>query len=234
MSKKAEEIVAAFVAPAVAGTAKPGETASSARALCHDLINPAASIKLLTEVLLATPDFSAGAEQRLHAIADEADWIMEICSHTLDRRAQDQVLPLDLIVGRMVNPFRVSYRGRIEVNTEPVSVAASSVAVARILTNLLENATRAAGTGGCVRVSVRGHADVVELLVEDSGWAHRAGRTGKASLGLAIVSDLVAELRGRVDIGRSTLGGAEVVVRLPSWGGTGTALLHDEAGSIAT
>ncbi|HEX5532618.1 MAG TPA: ATP-binding protein [Actinomycetales bacterium] len=102
----------------------------------------------------------------------------------------------------------------------------------QVLANLLENALRHGE--GQVRVTVA-PADVngvgpgVLLRVEDAGegipeeqfgmvftkfW--RGGRRGGTGLGLYVVRGLVEAHGGRASIGRSTLGGAEFTVQLPS------------------
>lgn len=96
-----------------------------------------------------------------------------------------------------------------------------------ILGNLAENALRHAA--GRVRISARRDGDEVLLIVEDDGpgvdeksraeilrRGRRFDETGKvgAGLGLAIVGDILAETGGRLELGRSDLGGLSATVAL--------------------
>jgi len=99
--------------------------------------------------------------------------------------------------------------------------------VVQVLLNLLMNASQAAPAGGHVRVSSRGDAQTVTLVVEDDGpgipaasreeilepfVSHRAGGIG---LGLSVVREIVHRHGGRLDIGDSPLGGASMAFTLP-------------------
>jgi signal transduction histidine kinase len=99
-------------------------------------------------------------------------------------------------------------------------------ALHRAVTNLLENAARAAGHGG--HVTVRAWADGQYVLVEISddgrGFAQIPRGSGR---GLRAVSELVSQVRGRLEIHSGADAGTRIVVGLPrselaarGWNGT--------------
>ncbi len=110
----------------------------------------------------------------------------------------------------------------------PPVVRANRDALDRLVSVLLDNACRYAGTGGTVEVSVDHHGGRVVLTVDDSGPGipedqrdlvfdrfHRADdRPGGTGLGLAIADVVVHKSGGAWSVGRSPLGGARMEV---SW-----------------
>jgi signal transduction histidine kinase len=106
------------------------------------------------------------------------------------------------------------------------------VALARVVRNLIDNATRHAD--GRVAVTVRTEDDVVELVVTDDGPGipepdrervferftrldeGRARDAGGMGLGLAVVRSTVERHGGTVTIADAEPHGARFVVRLPA------------------
>lgn len=84
----------------------------------------------------------------------------------------------------------------------------------RALTNLLENAARAAGRGG--RVTVRAFAEGGYVRVEVADDGRGFGQIPRGSgRGLATVSELVRSARGRIEIHSGAEAGTRVVMVLP-------------------
>jgi len=79
----------------------------------------------------------------------------------------------------------------------------------------MDNACRAAGPGGRVRLTVRAHGDRAALVVADSGRGFGRGKPGRASLGLDIVTAMARRGGGTVEMGTSDLGGTAVTVTFP-------------------
>ena len=185
------------------------------RQLCHDLTVPATSIKLLTQVAATESDPGPAMLARLRQICDEASRIAEICGYFLDQPRGDGPADLDLLAADAVDSARWRYAGTIDVAAETARVAAHPVVIIRVLTNLMDNACRAAGPAGRVRLTVTAGGDRATLVVADSGRGFGRGDPGRASLGLDIVAAMARSCGGTVEIGTSDLGGTAVTVTFP-------------------
>ncbi|MEO3867801.1 HAMP domain-containing sensor histidine kinase [Nonomuraea sp. B12E4] len=119
----------------------------------------------------------------------------------------------------------------VQVDLEPgVSVDGVRLQLARLLTNLLDNAQRHAES--LVRVAVRGEGSVATVAIENDGVeiatedreriferftrldAARSRDAGGTGLGLAIAKDVAMAHRGRIGV-EECRGGARFVLRLP-------------------
>jgi signal transduction histidine kinase len=187
----------------------------SLRMLCHDLIEPAAAVRLLASAAATDLGPDAAGQDRLRLIAEQAAQIALICEHVLEPPERVSPARIDRFAEFAVAGARSWYSGIIEAVTEPVTVQESPAVAIRILNNLLINACRAAGPGGRVRVTVDqvdGHARVA---VADSGSGLGSGTPGRSHLGLEIVASMTLGSGGSVRMGVSDLGGVAVTVWLP-------------------
>jgi signal transduction histidine kinase len=182
------------------------------RQLCHDLTVPATSIKLLTQVAVAESDPGPAMRARLRQIGAEAARIANICGYFLDQPGGDGPADLDLLAAEAADSTRWRYAGMIDVAAETARVAAHPVVISRILTNLIDNACRAAGPGGRVRLTVRADGERAALVVADSGRGFGQAKPGRASLGLDIVAAMARRAGATVEMGTSDLGGMAVTV----------------------
>jgi signal transduction histidine kinase len=132
------------------------------------------------------------------------------------------------------SPFLEARNVRVEVNLSDGKpyLRGSEAAIESIITNLLNNSLAAFEDGGTgdrlIRITTDIESDVLRMKFEDTGpgikgislraiWLPgRTTRRNGTGLGLTIVKDAVADLRGRVSaVERSELGGAEFVIELP-------------------
>lgn len=185
------------------------------RELCHELTGSATSIRLLAQVAAMEPELGPAMRIRLRQIGDEAGLITDICRYFLDQSGGACPIGLDILAGDVVSSTRTRQTAVIDVVTEAVAVQVHPVVIVRILTNLLDNACRAAGPRGQVRLVVERAGDQARLVVADSGQGFGHGEAGKASLGLDIIDTLVRNSRGALSMGTSDLGGLAVTVTLP-------------------
>jgi signal transduction histidine kinase len=202
----------------------PGEVysvtaGSSLRELCHDLIEPAATIRWL--VRAAEAESGDVLHDRLEAIAAAASQIAAICDDILDPPQGPPHVRLDKIAAEAAASARARYTGVIDVVSQPVTALACTGDVIRILCNVLANACRAAGPSGRVIVAVDEADGRARLMIADSGHG-LAGATagGRAGLGLEIIGALVLKYGGSVHLGVSDLGGLAVTVQVPAQGGS--------------
>jgi two-component system, OmpR family, sensor kinase len=198
-------------------TAWPVIAGSSLRELCHDLIEPAATIRWLVRAAAANSEEDLNA--RLEAIASAAAQIAAICDDILDPPRRRPRVRLDKVVAQAVTSARARYTGAIDIVSQPVTACVNASDITRILCNLLANACRAAGPAGRVVVAVGETDGCARLTIADSGHglAH-AGAGGRAGLGLDIVGALALKNGGSVHLGASDLGGLAVTIQVPAQG----------------
>ena len=85
----------------------------------------------------------------------------------------------------------------------------SPVLLRRTVSNVLDNAVRAAGPDGTVSVEIQQHDDAVMLAVEDDGPGFGEIPSG-AGLGLSAVARNVIKHGGRMEYGCGQRGGVRV------------------------
>lgn len=209
-------LAAAVLTASPAGTVGPlGPGAASAgvdavRALLHDLRQPLAAIRMLSD--------GAAEDPRLAAIHHEAQWLSDLVEEVLGTARQHEPLLCDLrgIAADCVR--RAGLTSSCSVTLEqggPGAVVADPRALARAIGCVVDNAVRAAGPAGRVRVFVRSAADQVTVVVEDDGPGLGQVRA-QHSMGLTITRALLASYGGSVALLPGTQRGAVAVLSLPS------------------
>jgi len=181
------------------------------RALCHDLIQPLATIRLLADPQVLRD------EHRLAWIQHEAAWLTDLVGSVLDGGAAGEPGLLDLAeVARYAIVCSVPLdRCVVAIESDgPVPVLAARVALVRALICLLDNAARAAGANGRVSVVIRAAAPLAVLSVTDDGPG--LGRLApQHCIGLETVADVLGTCGGRLRLENGVLGGAVATVELP-------------------
>jgi signal transduction histidine kinase len=214
----------------------------------HELRSPVTAIRTDVEVALREgerADWAAvgsavlAEEERLERLLDD---LLTLAAADEDsgaaRRADARVEVRDLVADVAARPRRVPVRWTRDLGDAPddVVVVGRPDALARLLTNLVDNAARHAATAVDVHVDVAASptgTPVVHLAVDDDGGGipaadrqrifdrftrlddGRARDRGGAGLGLAVVRSIAVGHRGRVWVGDSPSGGARFVVELP-------------------
>ena len=131
-----------------------------------------------------------------------------------------------LLAGR-----NISDQLMLQKDIPPLQCCADSLK--QILTNLVKNAVEAMGEGGTLTIASRAPVNIngrphVEISVVDSGpGLPRAvlekaftptgypAKSGGRGLGLAIVGELIANLKGFISCSNRDVGGAEFIIRIP-------------------
>jgi ligand-binding sensor domain-containing protein/signal transduction histidine kinase len=217
------------------------------RTLAHDLKAPLASLSWHAQMLLRKVHGSpavAMLEEGLQAIAASASEATAAIDelHDLTRLEAGEKLPLhrkpiDLtrFVEQVVGARSAKDQYRVEVHTADLVVDGDRSRLARVLTNLLENAIKYSRAGAEVLVSIDRETDRdtdwARVRVEDSGFGipaqdlphvfERYKRGSNAAhipgegLGLASVRQLVQLHGGRVEVQSAEHVGTTVTVWLP-------------------
>ena len=201
--------------------------------ISHDLRTPLARLRLETEMSVTDPD----ARDHMAADIDQLDAIID---KFLDYARPDQaeLKPVNLrdVVDACVYAVRESEDVRVQVDVDSsLNVLADEVELARVLSNLIENARRYGKTPetGIARIDIaaRGRDNWVLIKVRDHGMgvspdalpnlikpffrgdAARTAATG-AGLGLAIVDKTVQRMGGVFSLANTASSGLAAHIRL--------------------
>ncbi|NDG24000.1 MAG: GHKL domain-containing protein [Synechococcaceae bacterium WBB_10_009] len=216
-------------------------TSLEASAVAHEIKLPLSQILLSSRLLLegADADAALGAATRaeLSAIAAAADQVVTTIEkmRTLLRNVQTNHSRLNL--AHVANSALLYIRpalNRAGVQIErmglgqPCLIDGDSTQLQIALVNLLRNSLEALEQQPPVRrlrVSLEQHSDQAFLQIEDNGPGFPAlpdlleplqtSRREGSGLGLFVVTTTLENHKGSIELGRSSLGGAAVTLRLP-------------------
>lgn len=190
------------------------------REICHDIRQPVAAVQALAAAALGDPGLPGVTHSYLEQIITQAQTLADVIRQRLhtDEPAEARARLTDLgsLADEAATAERVTYEGTLEVapHAEPVLVWVNQVDVRGIISNLLSNATRAAGPAGTVRIEISHDLGLAQLVVEDTGpgFGKIPGETG---LGWRIIARSLATCRGKISYGRGPLGGVRACLWLP-------------------
>jgi signal transduction histidine kinase len=209
----------------------------------HELQSPLASSLADLEVALAHPE-STEWEATARAVVADNERMTRLVGDLLflaqsdnngASQARRTLVDLDDVVREEVSRLRPPEGLVVDVSAvSPAEVRGDADQLARVVRNLLENASRYARTTITVGVSTNGTGRT-ELTVADDGPGvpadeqdriferftrlddSRSRATGGTGLGLAIAREIVESHRGTIDLDQSAAG-ARFVVQLPAAG----------------
>lgn len=205
-------------APTRAGTGRDAR-------LRHDLRQSLAVVRALVSVATTgAPDeapLDADALQRLRLVQREVDWMAELLSseHSEHRDGGPAADVVDLgeVVSDAWRSIAATSPCDVRLLREAgVTVVADAVELRRSAGNLIDNAVRAAGSGGRVDVHVRsvGGRAVLEVSDDGPGFGRIPRQQG---LGLLTVRLFAADVGGSLEVGRSASGGTRLTLTVPRW-----------------
>lgn len=195
------------------------------REVAHDLLQPTTTIATLVEIALVQADIPESVQRCLEQIAQEAHYATDACLLLLADEHREAVR-LDRLVDAAVESAYTTYPGSLSTTASPAEVMGDPIALRRAITNLFDNACRAAGDSGQVELRVGvGDAGTVMIEVHDSGPGFGFGPRGRATVGLAVVRRVAVSHGGQIVVTSSPLGGACVRLELPAAGGPSMARL---------
>ncbi len=190
--------------------------------MCHDLVTPAVTIRHLADAIKAEPTLPQHVRRNLELIAAESTHISEICAFTLEMVREPLLLRLDEVVSDCISGARAWFEGIVEGDVDHVTIRAQRVPMFRLVSNLLNNACRAAGSGGRVSVRLDHDRSFAYLEVVNTGARFEPAtnlgtyRSGKpTTLGLQIVSQILADYRAHARIEPHSVEGTSVRIQLP-------------------
>ena len=191
--------------------------------ICHELDEPVASLRANAAAALADPELEPQVRRRLEQIAGQAEWLASMIHDCMvatywgeEDGTGGRTANVVCVIKEALAACRLGWPGDVSVTAPPgpVPCALPPVALRRVISNLLSNATRAAGSSGVVRVEVNRSGNMTVVIVEDSGPGFGMIPHGHG-IGLAEVARNVIKYGGRLECSRGACGGARVSLWLP-------------------
>lgn len=211
-----------------------------ASGVAHELRNPLAIIRALSEEIASEQAPHSRSAQNANDIVSETQRLGELVTHflSLSRAPQESEsgsVDLGQEVEKVIQLLRKGASGNLVLESDlpsgPVLVRANERALRQLLLNLLINARESLPPeGGNIVVSLRSKRNQAELRIMDSGggiapkslarifepfYTTKASGTG---LGLAITKGICENLGGDIQINSTEGKGTEVIVLLPTAG----------------
>jgi signal transduction histidine kinase len=207
------------------------------RQLDHDIQHELGTIALLASLVGAADDVGPDSRRRAQQIVDETQWLSQLVRAASSRAGHvrsdvsgrylpsmhadppgntDRFVRLDRIANDVVAAARLSTYVTVHLEAGGIWAPVDPLAFWRVLTNLVDNAIRAAGAHGEVRVRVFATDSRAVVHVEDDGPGFGAGPPGSGAHGLDIVRELVESMAGELQIGTAARGGCRVQLCMPA------------------
>lgn len=198
----------------------PEEGLQRLRETCHDIRQPVAGVLALATAALADPGLPGVTRSYLEQIVKQTQSLGEVIQRRLrtegPAEANARLTDLGWLAEEAAATERVTYEGRLEVapRAEPVLVCVNQIEARGVISNLLSNATRAAGPDGKVTIEISRDSDLAQLVVEDTGPGF--GKIpGGVGLGWRVMARSLAMCGGKISYGRGTHGGVRASFWLP-------------------
>ena len=186
------------------------------RGLLHDLGHQMTTLSYLVEAVRADTPQGRDSGVRLELLAAEMSRVLDLIDHGIyglhaEHQPDEQVtVELRGLAGQVAQLAAFAHEADVELLPGPdAEVQASPAMLWRVLTNVVDNAGRAAGPGGRVTLAISQPGETI-VEVADTGPGFGAGEPGLASLGLQIVDSLLSSCEGTMEV-RSPEGGGTVV-----------------------
>lgn len=177
------------------------------------------TLSYLVEAVRGDAELPGDAGGRLELLSLEMSRLLDIIAEEIPGRAgvpAEAEVELRSLAGQVTQLARIAHETAVILEPGPeVTVEASPALLWRVLTNVVDNAARAAGPSGRVGVTVAGEADQALVDVIDDGPGFGQGPPGAASLGLGVVTTLLESCGGALEIRAPESGGAHVRIIVP-------------------
>ena len=188
------------------------------------------TLSYLVEAVRGDVEMPGDAGSRLELLSLEMSRLLDIIAQEIPGRSGvPAVAEVELrsLAGQVTQLARIAHETAVILEPgPPVTIEASPALLWRVLTNVVDNAARAAGPDGRVGVSVAARGDQAVLDVIDDGPGFGQGPPGAASLGLGVVTTLLESCGGALEIRAPDSGGAHVRITVPVWPGPADPAAH--------
>jgi signal transduction histidine kinase len=189
------------------------------RGLMHDLGHQMTTLSYLVEAVRGEADLPGGARDRMETLALGMSRMLDTIAYGLSAAtlASDvSMVDLRSLVREAVQLAQVQQCASVVLMPGPdVTLEVNPTLLWRVLTNVIENAARATGPEGQVEISLDDHHGAA-IDVTDDGPGFGLGRSGTASLGLSVVTSLLATIGGSLEVRSPRARGTRVSIQLPA------------------
>jgi signal transduction histidine kinase len=188
------------------------------RGLLHDLGHEMTTLTYLVEAVRGDVGLPDDSSYRLELLSLEMSRLLDIIRYGLngiDGPEQAEPVKLREMASQLIQLAQVAYQADVTLRPGQEATAhISPVVLWRVLSNVVDNAARAAGPGGWVKLAIHSNGRTV-VDVADSGPGFGASPPGDASLGLDIVTSLLESCGGSLAVESPSSGGTLVRVVMP-------------------
>ncbi len=192
-----------------------GRDTLAMRGLLHDLGHELTTLSYLVDAVRREPAPPGDSGVRMELVSLEVSRLIDIVTDALS--GGDAAGPVDVraMASQVTRLAGAAYGTQVVLLPGPaVSIEVSPTLLWRALTNVVDNATRAAGQAGRVEVVI-GQASRTVIDVIDNGPGFGSGPPGMASLGLRVATSLLESCGGALEVHSPAAGGTRVRIALP-------------------
>lgn len=196
------------------GRRRNDRRADALRALVHDIGHEIMAINILIRTALSEDPPSPLARQYLELARRQTETLISLIRRAMGP-AREEPIAVRSLLAQLVAQANVIDSARVHLVDGPAGTAEiDGGALWRILSNILDNAVRAAGPDGTVSVAISGTEPTV-VEIADDGPGFGAAAPGWASLGLTTVTNLTQAIGAEVTFTRREPAGTLARLILP-------------------
>jgi signal transduction histidine kinase len=219
--------------------------------IVHDVKNPLAVIKGLTEELMDEHEFDPDTDKQLSTIRESAARASQIVSDLLkfarqstpEMREQDINDTIKAVV--RLTDF-LARKAKVEVQLEllpdPVRVVYDGKQIEQVLINLVRNSIQAMPNGGLIHITSKWIGSWAEIQVKDTGTGIPEKNLGRifdpffttkpegegTGLGLSVSYGIISKHNGQIEVASKVGKGTVFTIRLPA---SQRVVIREESGT---
>jgi signal transduction histidine kinase len=190
---------------------RSGDATRRLKEVCHDARQELALIMALAEGVQASAGLSHEHRGQITTLMRVTGDLANTLRDAVTQASTRQRVDMSALVRDVGHQAGILTGSQVTVIVDDdLTLDCDPMQARRGLLNLLDNATRAAGPDGCVRLRAARTDRGLVIEVDDSGPGFGAAAPGLASIGLTVVRDWITSAGGLLYIRNGGLGGASL------------------------